>query len=94
MKLDECPLGGIYTNGMGKMGKKLRIEEDYNHYIKVMGHGMEDWSEETEDRVAVIREAVDATNDRLNWVFGVWYQEKLIGMACNGKFYEVVRRKI
>ncbi len=85
-------MDGGYINGKGKMGKELRIEADYNHSILVMGQGAEDWSEETEDRVAAIQAALDATNDRVNWVFGVMYQGKLIGMACNGRWYEAVKR--
>lgn len=74
------------------MSKPLRVEEDYNHHIVVLGPEFKVWSTETEDRVAAIQVAVDATRDRVYEVFGVMYQEKLIGMACNGQFYEVVRR--
>lgn len=76
------------------MGKELSIEADYNHYILVLGQGAGDWSTETEDRVAAIREAVEATNDRVNWVFGVMYQSKLIGLACNGRWYEAVKNMV
>ena len=74
------------------MIRPLRIEEDYNHTITVMGSGMEEWEQGDENRVTTIQSALDATQDRVNWVFGVWYQGKLVGMACNGKFYEVVQR--